>query len=404
MREYLQKEFHTLRKGTGLKTWKLEQLSVLPEVIANRLGLAPGAISPEQMQAYLIHEIDHLNTVDATALRNALAIGKTTEESLSQRRHSLASKLKRHTDTIEAYENRAIKTIVRRLTLSPSSHQPPISPTDKLTAPSVQPAQLEKAFSDLITQGLGSLLNVDTHTTDLLRCFSPQQPPYLDTTIEMLLLPSSRGDKWYEQRLRYSFRRNKDCFRVAVTHSASDSNILLLSGAVDEAIQLDNTPDFPYEMAELLQGMRFAVKEKNGRQQLYLFSELSPQATASILEGFWQINTSSCRIVEVQVPPEKVHTDTVYEFWLTFQLRTEGFYAYWYSPALMFLNTIIVDISRFPNRDKLNMDFLPFFGHVFPSTVEAGGNRFTMPANSWIMQGHGLAINWQKKSLKGRVS
>lgn len=150
-------------------------------------------------------------------------------------------------------------------------------------------------------------------------------------------------------------------------------------------------------MAELLQGMRFAVKEKNGRQQLYTFSELSPQDTASILEGFWQIDSLSCRIVEVKIPPEKVHPDTVYEFWLTFQLRSNGFYAYWYSPALMFLNTIVVDVSRFPDRNNLNMDFLPFFGHVFPSTVEAEGNRFTMPANSWIMQGHGLAISWQKK-------
>ena len=395
MREYLQKEFHTLRKGPGLTTWKLERLSILPEIVASRIGLTADTISTEQVQAYLVHEIDHLTANDASALRNALAIGQTAGGSLSKRRDALAHKLGRHPDTIEAYENRAIKTIVRRLTTSPIKVNP--EPKKASPEPELAPAHLEKSFNNLISQGLGALLGIEAHASDLLRCFSPQQPPYLDTTVEVLLLPSSRGNDWYEQRLRYSFRRNKDCFRVAITHSANDSNVLLLSGAVDEALQLDNTPDFPYEMAELLQGMRFAVKEKNGRQQLYTFSELSPQDTASILEGFWQIDSLSCRIVEVKIPPEKVQPDTVYEFWLTFQLRSNGFYAYWYSPALMFLNTIVVDISRFPNRNDLNMDFLPFFGHVFPSTVEAGGNRFTMPANSWIMQGHGLAISWQKK-------
>lgn len=397
MKEYLQKEFYALRKGPGLKTWKLERLNVLPEIIANRIGLPADTISTEQIHAYLVHEIGRLNVNDAEALRNALALSSPTNgDTLSKRRKALALKLGRHPDTVEAYENRAIKTLVRRLT----THVPRKSESlsqNKFSEPAAQPPLLEKAFNNLISQGLGTLLNIDAHTSDLLRCFSLQQPPYLDTTVEMLLLPSNRGNEWYEQRLRYSFRRNKDRFRVAITHSANDSNILLLSGAVDEALQLDNTPDFPYEMAELLQGMRFAVKETNGRQQLYTFSELSAQATASILEGFWQIDSENCRIVEVRIPPEKVHPDTVYEFWLTFHLRSNGFYAYWSSPALMFLNTIVVDISRFPGRDMLTMDFLPFFGHVFPSTVEAGGNRFTMPANSWIMQGHGLTINWQKK-------
>lgn len=396
--EYLLKEFHSLRKGNGLKTWKLERLTIIPEIIARRMGVAADTVTTDQIQAYLIYEIDHLHTLEATALRNALAVGWTKESTLSERRHHLAKELGRHTDTVEGYENRAIKTITRRLSLAaPSQPVPePAQPTGSLA----RSGQLEKAYHSLISKGLGDLLDISNHTSELIRCFSPHQPPYIDTTVELLLLPSSRGGEWYEQRLRYSFRRNKDYFRVAITHSASDSNILLLSGAVDEAVQLDNTPDFPYEMTELLQGMRFAIKEKNGRQQLYSFYELPPQTTASILEGFWQIDTSSCRILEVRVPPEKVHPDTVYEFWLSFHLKTDGFYAYWYSPALMFLNTIVVDTSRFPGRNNLDMDFIPFFGHVFPSSVEMGGSRFTLPANSWIMQGHGLAISWQKSRPK----
>lgn len=391
----LQKEIFSLRKGEGFTTMKLERLSLLPSIIANIIGVPLQNTSVNQLQTYLIHEIDTLlGEPEATALRNALALGWKTPSTLTERRRALAHKLDKHVDTVEAYENRAITALVRRLVSYKTQNTPFISPPLSETP---SPSHFEGAMRSIISKGLGELLQINSHEAELLRCFSPNTQPYLDTSIEWLLLPSSRGKEWYSHRIRYTFRRKKEFFRVAITASSLDSEALMISGMVDEVIKLDRSPHDEFEMTDILQSTRFVVKEANGRQQLYSFTELDSAATHHLLARLWQIDKDNCRIIEVQIPKEKMRDDTIFEYWLTYHIRLKEQYAYWYAPSLMFLNNITLDVSRFPDRKKWDFHILPFFGHVFPGTLEPTGDRFTMPANSWIMQGHGIALSWQKK-------
>ena len=307
----------------------------------------------------------------------------------------LARKLDKHTDTIKAYENRAITVLVRRLLLSRSDT--PTIPQPREAAPIISPDRYETAVRSMISQGLGELLQIDSRKAELLRCFSLNTQPYLDTSIEWLLLPSNRGKEWYSHRIRYTFRRKKDHFRVAITTSSLDCEALMVSGVIDEVIKLDRSPHNEFEMTDILQSTRFVVKETSGRQQLYAFTEVDQTVTGQLLTPLWQIDKSECRIIEVRIPKKKMNEGTIFEYWLTYHLQLKEQYAYWYAPGLMFLNNITLDVSRFPDRDKWDFHILPFFGHVFPGTLESTGDRFTMPANSWIMQGHGIALNWQKK-------
>lgn len=391
----LQKEIFSLRKGEGFTTLKLERLSLLPSIIADIIGIPPQQASASQLQTYLLHEIDTLlSEQEASVLRNALALGWKTPGTLTKRRRALAQKLNKHVDTIEAYENRAIATLVRRFVSYQARPTPSSPPPNTPTPPS---NHFEGAVRSIISKGLGELLQITSHETELLRCFSPTVQPYLDTSIEWLLLPSNRGKDWYSHRIRYTFRRKKEHFRVAITSSSLDSEALMVSGMVDEVIKLDRSPHDTLEMSDILQSTRFVVKEANGRQQLYSFTELDSAATHNLLTRLWQIDKDSCRIIEVQIPKEKMRDDTVFEYWLTYHIRLKEQYAYWYAPSLMFLNNITLDVSRFPDRTQWDFHILPFFGHVFPGTLEPTGDRFTMPANSWIMQGHGIALSWQKK-------
>lgn len=392
----LQKELYSLRKGEGLTIAKLEHLSLLPNIIARTTGMPLQHTSIDQLQTYIIHEIDRLpNGVEAMALNNAFALGWRDPGTLTRRRQALAQKLDKHADTIEAYENRAIATLARRLASYTARAETPRIPNHgTISRPK---DHFENAMRTLLSKGLGELLQVDTHENDLLRCFTPNIQPYLDTSVEWLLLPSSRGSKWYSNRIRYTFRRKKEYFRIAITSSSLDSEALMVSGLVDEVIKLDRSPHDKFEMSDILQSTRFVVKEISGRQQLYSFSELDPLITQQLLAHLWQIDKTDCRIIEVQIPKEKITDDTIFEYWLTYHLQLKEQYAYWYAPSLMFLNNITLDVSRFPGRKNWDFHILPFFGHVFPGTIEPTGDRFTMPANSWIMQGHGIALSWQRK-------
>ena len=394
----LQKEIYSLRKGEGLTALKLERLLLLPAVIATAIDASPQNTSVQQLQTYLIHEIDTLpGELEITALRNALALGWKTPGTLAKRRQTLAHKLSKHPDTIKAYENRAIALLARRL-ISYKTRVNEMAITPQPIRPSPLPSNhYESVVRSIISKGLGELLQINSRETELLRCFSPNTQPYLDTSIEWLLLPSSRGKEWYSHRIRYTFRRKKDHFRVAITASSLDSEALMISGVVDEVIKLDRSPRDAFEMTDILQSTRFVVKETSGRQQLYAFTELSPSTTQELLSHLWQIDKNNCRIIEVQIPKEKMGEGTIFEYWLTYHIQLKEKYAYWYAPSLMFINNITLDVSRFPDRKKWDFHILPFFGHVFPGTLESSGDRFTMPANSWIMQGHGIALSWQEK-------
>jgi hypothetical protein len=392
----LQKEFYSLRKGEGITTLKLENLTLLPAIIAKAIGLPPQDTSIEQLHAYLIHEVNTLNKeLEIMALRNAFGLEWEKPSTLTKRRLALASKLNKHVDTVEAYENRAIATLARRLI---SYDAQDVKTLPQAIEPSMPAHYFEGALRSLVSKGLGELLQVNTREMELLRCFSPNSQPYLDASVEWLFLPSTRGKDWYSNRIRYTFRRKKDYFRVAVTASSLDCEALMISGVVDEVIKLDRSPYDEFEMTDILQNTRFVVKETNGRQQLYAFTELSQAVTQHLLTPLWQIDKTDCRIIEVQIPKEKMSDETVFEYWLTYHIQLREQHAYWYSPSLMFLNNITLDISRFPDRKKWDFHILPFFGHVFPGTLESTGDRFTMPANSWIMQGHGIALTWQHKS------
>lgn len=400
-KKLLEAELRLLRKGTGITPLKLEALTALQLCIAQRTGTEARDLSTDQMRTFLLYELDRLGeSLEARAIRRAFAIDHQGEPlNLTARRRMLAQQLDRHPDTIESAENRGIKELVRRMVRPTTDQKTPRVLTPQPTT-TIQPDRMTKAMQAMVAEGLGHLYSVDSHTQELIRCFGRDPYPYMDTSVEWTLLSSDKGSEWYRHRVRYVFRRKKGYFRHAVVASAQDGNALMASGLVDELIVVkpEEQKDFSLQAKNALQHAFIVVHDaEDNIQQTLRYSEIDPLIQQELLSHVWQVDPATCRLFEVQIPPERQKATTTYEYLITFDYPTSEHYAFWYSPGLMYLHNITVDVSRFPNRDTWQFFMVPFFGEVFPGNLEPNGDRFTMPANSWIMQGHGMALTWQQK-------
>lgn len=401
MKDFLEEELHSLRKGTGITLLKLEQLPKLRANIAERTGIETQSLTVDQVQIYLRYEFEKLGEgIEGRATRNAFAIDHEAPGNLTQRRAKLAKQLDCHPDTIEAAENRGIKELIRRLMYS-KSPTVAFSPEPRaLTGRKKGPERMTQLVRGFVSEGLGELYAIDSHTSELIRCFGRDPHPYMDTSVEWMLTPSEKGDGWYKNKLRYVFRRHKSYFRLAIVSSAQDCKTLMASGLVDELIVVrsEDSTKYAREIKDALQNAYLVVHDaEENIQQTLRFTEVDALTVQQLLSSVWQVDPGTCRMLEVTIPAERQKATTTYEYRIAYNLPINEHYAFWYSPGLMYLHNITVDISRFPGRNRWKFFMIPFFGEVFPGTVEPTGDRFTMPANSWIMQGHGLALTWQHK-------
>ncbi|HEX6258323.1 MAG TPA: hypothetical protein VFZ48_02510 [Candidatus Saccharimonadales bacterium] len=393
----LLQELRLLRKGSGLVVWKLHSTPAIRLAIAKQLGVGADSVTVDQMHSYLLYELSELGTGEpAQALRSAYAIGQgDNPESLTRRRAEISLRVNRHPDTIKNYENRALQELVLRLT----KHRVPLPQASQQSPrqPQIYKDRLKRALQKTVTDGLGGLYELGTHSTEVLRCFGRNPTPYLDANIECTLLPSARGVDWYSFQYRLTFHTPKEFFRVGVVRSLQDATALISSGLFDEVTQLNPGADFTIEIPTIISSYRFIIHDtETGGQSPFWFTELSAEAQRDCLDRIWQVDPDNCRILEVRVPATTRIESSLYELRATMDMRVAEHYAYWETPGFMYVNSITIDVSRFPQRKKWKFFMKPFLGAAFPVMLEPEGDRFTLPASSWLMPGHGVAMIWQE--------
>jgi hypothetical protein len=389
-------ELRALRKGPGLVAWKLEDMNTLRDVVARHLDEEPQALSIEQTYIYLLHVIKELGDGDsAKILRNAYAVGQEDHPgSLTERRANMSVDANVHPDTVKAHENRAISALVSRLmttenigTLEKKTKNEPVR------TPGISRTVMTQALERTAEEALGGLYELGSHKAEVSRLFGRNRLPYLDASVECIFSASKRGDRWFTYTYRCVFRSVKSVFRVGVVSSSHDSSVLASSGVTDEVIVLDAKVDFEREIAGIISSWRLTVRDTERGTQIPLqFSELSSARRREILSGVWQVNPEECRIIELEVPQRLQENAHVYELKGSMELRMDELYTFWETPSFMYVNTISVDTTKFPNRGAWNFSLKQFLGTSFSATTEHDGNRFVIPTNSWLLPGHGIVI------------
>jgi hypothetical protein len=395
-RSYLADELRVLRKGFGLAAWKLQDASNLRMAVARHLDEESQALSIEQVYAYLLHEIKQLGNGDSIRmLRNAYAIGREDHPgSLTERRADMSIEANIHPDTVKAHENRAISTLVSRLMTHGTAK---ISFADTLNeatrTPGISRNAMIEALERTTEEALAGLYELGSYKAEVGRIFGRNRMPYLDATVECILSASNRGEKWFKYTYRCVFRSIKGTFRVGIVSSAHDSSVLAASGVADEVIVLDKKANFEREISGIITSWRLTVRDvERGTQTPLRFREADSEQRREILSNVWQINPDDCRIIELEVPRTLQEMAHVYELKGSMELRMDEPYTFWETPGLMYANTICVDVTKFPHRDKWEFSIKQFLGTTFSATTERDGNRFIIPTNSWLLPGHGLVI------------
>ena len=393
----LQQELQQLRKGSGLQPWKLQHMMATRERVARQLNVDPATLSMSQMYTHLLGEISDLGEGEvANALRNAYAIGQNAQvKDVTGRRYSFALQVKRHPDTVKAYEDRAIGQLAHRLL---SGHVKPVrlAPGYRGGTPPDYDS-MSRALLRTVVEGLAGLYTLGIHSSEILRALGRSRYPYLNASIECRLSRSERGDDWYKYEFRYRFHCVKDVFRIGIVSSVQDSGILMASGLFDEATQLSAGANFDSEMEAILKLWSFTVHDNDtGKERAVEFTQLDTYTRRQLLEPVWQINADNCRVIEAHIPSSWVKDTTYYELHTTVDLSIKEHYAYWEAPGLMYVNTVTIDVSDFPDYKKWRFFLKPFLGTSFVGSIESKEGRFVLPVNSWVMHGHGIAIVWQE--------
>ncbi len=387
-------ELLRFRKGQGLTLWKLEEAVQLKKIVARHIGLPEKELSAGQLHAYLLYEIEKLGMgpmVDA--LRHAFAINLSGgRQTLTERREDLALLLGRHPDTIKAYETRALKELAHHLSRT-EEKTTLLSRTVSPVAEQPTPDHL-RALRNAASESLTGLYSLGENGSKILQTLGRNRSPLLDVDYMCSLSPSERGPAWYKFVFRYRFKTTKTVFRLGACASPLDTGTLMATGLVDDIIQFDHSADLLNETS--MSDWRLMVHSaQKDISKVLAFTELSKQETETLLEGVWQLDPNSCRILEVTLPDMFSDSDAVYEIRATMDLDIGGHYAFWEAPSLMYLNTITIDLSGFDEQDNWRFSVKPFLGNLFPAVAESERRIFNLSVNSWITSGHGVAIIWR---------
>jgi hypothetical protein len=155
--------------------------------------------------------------------------------------------------------------------------------------------------------------------------------------------------------------------------------------------------DYDSEIAEIQRACRFVVRDQSsGTQRALPFLEVDEDAKNALLESVWPIDAGACRVLQVQLPEDSVYDHVVCDYLMSLELRVDEHYCFWWAPRLMRISSIVVDVSRFPNRQRWKFYIQPFLGTLLPGGMEPTGDRYTLPVGEWIVPGHGIAIVWQE--------
>ncbi len=390
----LAKELASLRKGEGITPAKLQEKITLRTVAARATRVQLDSITNHQVYDFLLTEVGYLpNSPAFSALRNAFGITNTSGR-LSFRRAHLARELNKHTDTIERYENHGIDNLATALLERESSI---LKTTPSQTPSYVQ--ELEKqttALRQMVSTGLSAHLSLGSRSEDLIKYLELSRTPYLDTTVHLSFLPSSRGSQWYRFKLAYYFQGARNVFRVAVVLDSKDGEHLMQAGLIDDFHQLNDPTRATREISTIIANSKFILKDPSAStQKLLRLKELEPATALRLLRSADTSFAKPCRLLEIEIPANWQLPQVTYEYHSIVNLRAAEHYAYWYSPGLMFLKKLTFDFSQFPDADWWQFHVQSFMGHTTGTLLE-NERIYTLQSNSWIMPGHGISLVWQE--------
>lgn len=398
----LKREFALLRKGHGISPAKLHNKLLLREIAAQATGVEDNSITDGQIYSFLLIEINKLpHTTAFTALRYALAVADETkiDNTLYQRRRRLASLLKKHPDTIIRYENQAIDDLIAQLIgLARNFTGSDKSPASNHLDSSKRSVTHTAIIRDTAILNLSGLLPIAGRAPELVQYLEQSQRPYLDVTVEVKFLPSSRGVDWYRLDIKYIFTGMRETFRLAVVIESHDGEQLMTAGLIDDFHKLNDRIDPRQEIRTIINNSRFTARNHTtSKQKMFRFLQLEPSHANTLLQSVDRSVKNPCRLIEVTIPPEWRGKDITYEYESTFNLRDDIHYAYWYAPSMMYVKKLVYDYSEFPGIEKWNFVAMPFFGNVSGKSIR-DEHSFTVHPNSWIMPGHGIALTWEPRT------
>lgn len=389
----LTKELAWLRKGEGITPAKLHDTSIIRAIAAHATHTPPDSITDYQIYNFLLTELARLpDNLFYKAMNSAFGITSSALH-LATRRKQLAQELNRHSDTVERYENKGIQDFANKLLEHEST---------ALITPPTRTAYLQEleaqttALRTIAAASLAAHLPLGNHADDLLRYLELSRQPYLQATVTLSFLPSSRGDEWYRYKLVYCFQGSRETFRIAVVFDRKDGERLMQAGLIDDFHQLNNAEQSSREISTIIANSKFILKDTaRNTQKLLRLKALETEAAMRILQASSATFNKACVLLEIKIPPEWQTSSTAYEYHSTVNLRAAEHYAFWYSPALMYLKKLTFDFSHFPDPDRWQFFLQPFLGHN-TGTLFEDERLFMFQAHSWIMPGHGIALIWQE--------
>ena len=386
----LLEELLGLRKGSGLTPQKLQQTLLLRSVVGQILHTQADSITNNQIYDFIVTKTSSLPRTNPTlALRYALGI-EVSGDKLADRRLRLATILKKHSDTVERYENQAFELLADELLEVASSG------TSTKVALHDYPQQFEektKSIREMTILGLTSHLSIGNMADDLMKALEIPYRPYLNASVHLTFLPSDRGNDWYRFQLVRNFQGMRSTFRVAVVLHESDGELLLNAGLVDDFHKLNSSDRPEREIKTIIATSKFTIRHQRTKKLLRL-RELDAATTKRLLRSTNHPPLEMCWILEVTIPTEWQQPDVTYEHQSVINLRTSEHYAYWYSPGLTYLKKLTVDFSQFPEADKWSFFVQPFLGNM-SGQFDATKHLFTVTSGHWILPGHGIVLIWQ---------
>ncbi|HEX6258099.1 MAG TPA: hypothetical protein VFZ48_01310 [Candidatus Saccharimonadales bacterium] len=393
-------ELSPLRKGKGIAALRLHNKPTLRTIAARSLAISPDSLTDSQLYIFLTSELSSMGT-DHTiiALQNALGIS-ASHDTLSERRRHLSALTAKHPDTIERYENEGISKFAAYL-----AERDLLAPVNNDTSP-VSPLYLREleaqaqATRTMTVTGLTHHLSLADYGEELMHYLESPRKPYIDTTVHIALLPSSRGSGWYRFRLTYSFCGGRESFRVAVVLNSADGEQLLANGLIDDYHQLHNPTNPERDIKAIIANSKFMIRNsQTNAQKLLRLRALQTKQAEQVLQSASTPLNDSVWLLHIAVPPRWQTEECTYVYQSLLELQI-GSYAYWYAPTLMLLQQLSLDFSQFPQVDQWEFSLQPFLGHS-PGTV-AEKYVYTLHLNNWIMPGHGIMLMWQLKNPLSR--
>lgn len=388
------KELTGLRKGEGLVPSKLQSVATIRAVVAQLTRNQPDSLTNHRIYNFLLEELAQFPHTDVTkALRSAFGLVNPAPR-LSIRRKQLSRMMQKHTDTIERYENQAIANFAAHLLEKEA---------DAMKGAQDQPSYVgvvekqNEALKQLASISLSTHLSLDSHASNLLQYLESSRKPYLNATVALAFLPSSRGSEWYRFKLTYGFQGVRETYRIAVVLDNKDGERLMEAGLIDDFHKLNDPSRLSREISSIIANSKFILKNSSaGMQKLLRLNKIDVKTSHKILRSVSATLHEPCWLLEVAIPFEWQSPEVSYEYQSIVNLSAKEHYAYWYSPGLMYLKKLTFDFSHFPGADSWHFFLQPFLGHASGVFAEEA-RQFTFQADSWIMPGHGIALIWQEK-------